>query len=296
MPYNWSMAKTKNDSELPRRETAYPYYPFRTSLKLAEAVKSCGGKREGVPKDVLADALKMGESSPSFAQVLASAKCFGMIEGRGSYRLTEDGVRYFFPTEDNESLKAKLSFFARPTAFRLLVDRFDGDRLPEAPVLANILLRHGKVPKSWVGRAASLFMDAVNELGLIDEGGRLRYAVALKKATRDSPVAPAAHEAFPEKVPFHQREIHEFARPTVRPGQSSDPQESSPAPATGSEPRPEYRTNVWSFREAGGMVRVESPDPLPRVLWERLKRYVDVLEPSGEQVEKKTEGTQPVGE
>lgn len=39
-------------------------------------------------------------------------------------------------------------------------------------------------------------------------------------------------------------------------------------------------SNHWVFSEAGGTVKLETPDPLPRALWERLKRYVDMLEPA----------------
>jgi hypothetical protein len=38
-------------------------------------------------------------------------------------------------------------------------------------------------------------------------------------------------------------------------------------------------TDTWLYREAGGSVRIETSNPLPRVLWERLVKYVAMLEP-----------------
>ncbi len=37
--------------------------------------------------------------------------------------------------------------------------------------------------------------------------------------------------------------------------------------------------DTWLYREAGGSVRIETSNPLPRVLWERLVKYVAMLEP-----------------
>jgi hypothetical protein len=275
--------KTEGDG---RREPAYPYYPFRTSIKLAEAVKDYGGGRDAVEKDVLAHELKMGQSSPSFAQVVASAKCFGMIEGRGSYRLTDESQKYFFPADQGESSKAKLAFFARPEAFQLLVKRFDGNKLPDAKTLGNILLRDGVVPKSWVARVTALFMDAANELGLIDEDGRLRYAVAMKKNATDT-LRDGSESSV--ETPAQSHETRVTSNPLLLSVNQPQPQSEMRSVADASV----KRSNVWSFSEAGGMVRVETPDPLPRVLWERLKRYVDVLEPAKEEETKKGVHVEP---
>jgi hypothetical protein len=299
------MVKHKQRTEQTRnKESAYPYYPFRACLKVAEAVKNCGGGRVDVAKDVLAHEMRMGESAPSFAQVIASAKCFGMIEGRGAYNMTEDAKCYFFPASETESEKAKLSFFGKPSSFRLLIGRFDGNRLPDAKTLANILLRDGRVPKSWISRVASLFVDAANDLGLIDDDGRLRYAVAMKKAGRSPPPgSPMGSEPATEEGQVRDKTVTD-SFPTSREGIITEhvgaPNVILPAKQRTQEPPAESdatnRTNVWWFREAGGMVRVESPDPLPRVLWERLKRYVDVIEPAAEQEKEKPVGTQPVRE
>lgn len=39
----------------------------------------------------------------------------------------------------------------------------------------------------------------------------------------------------------------------------------------------------WLYREAGGFVKMETSQELPRVLWERLVKYVAMLEPKESQ-------------
>jgi hypothetical protein len=50
----------------------------------------------------------------------------------------------------------------------------------------------------------------------------------------------------------------------------------SPPPSE-TAPQPGSRKTVWYYD--GGAYRVESPEPLPRATWEKLKRYIELLEP-----------------
>ena len=38
-------------------------------------------------------------------------------------------------------------------------------------------------------------------------------------------------------------------------------------------------SNACVFSQGQHTVKVETPNPLPRALWERLRKYVDLLEP-----------------
>jgi hypothetical protein len=260
------MAKQLNGDAV-RTEPAHPCYPWKKSLELATAIQHAGGDRSDVPRDMVAHELSMDAASPTLTQLLGSARSFGMIEGRGSSRLTENGRRYFFPAADTEKRQAELAFFGNPRSFKVLIERFDGNTLPSATTLANVLVQSGTVPKSWKDRVAGLFVDAATQLQIVDGGGRLRYKVALQEAARvrgnDS-----AHT------------MPEFLNPKKVATASVN---TEAAAEQISEPKQKARSanfNEWVFSEAGGMVRVETPNPLPRALWERLRRYVEVLEPA----------------
>ncbi len=263
------MAKTKVTPKPPRKspgEGGYPYNPLSAGLKLGSVIKDHGGGE--LPKSVIAGVISMGDSSPSFYQLCASTKCWGIVEGSRALKLTDAGHDYFFPTTESAARIAMLGFMKTPTVYAHLIDRFDGKRVPGPNLLSNLVHRECAVPSSWAGRAASLFVSSLSELGLIDEGGYLRYGAALHTATRNTPT-PADDQpdgAQEDAINVILRSNATTTVPTAAPLVTST--------VTG---------NVWQYKEAGGLVRLETPDPLPKALWDRLKKYVEMLEPSSNQ-------------
>src|SRR5437899_1892783 len=101
---------TKPDDNGGKREPVYPFYGLGRCLLVGKAVAEIGGGRAPVSKSVLASHLGLGEDSASLMQQVASAKYFGIIQGRSNYALTEDGMRYFFPTDGRDHQLAGLTF------------------------------------------------------------------------------------------------------------------------------------------------------------------------------------------
>src|SRR5437867_265173 len=89
---------------------AYPLVGLSNALEVARAVYEAGGANADVQKAVIASQLRTSHTSGAFLQRLASARSYGMIDGRGSYRLSEAGISYFLPTEQGDSKRALLSF------------------------------------------------------------------------------------------------------------------------------------------------------------------------------------------
>jgi len=150
----------------------YPYYPLAACLPIADAVKSLG--KQEVSKSLLASSLKEDQRSQTLQFKLASAKTFGMIEGRRQYSLTEIAKRYFFPTVTNDRQNALLEFLAHPRAFGSLIERFDGSKLPPVEILGNILHKESGVPESWKDRVAGMFLRSAQFISAVDEEGHLR--------------------------------------------------------------------------------------------------------------------------
>jgi hypothetical protein len=242
-----------------RSEPAYPYYPWKTCLETAAAVQRAGGARSDVSRNMLAHELQMDADMPALTQRIAAARAFGMIEGRGAYRLTDIAKRYFFPTSPDEARQAELGFFAFPRTFSALIARFDGNTLPAPASLANILLQQS-VPPSWKDRVAGIFKDAAEQLRIVDGAGRLRYMVAVHGAKIID--QPASDTTGGIGKPINQVHETDTAMPIT--------------PIGGSR----QQSNVWVYTEGGGTVRLETPNPLPRALWDRLTKYVEMLEPA----------------
>jgi len=204
-----------NESEI-QQSASYPYVPLQTALAVAEAVKQLGGNKTPVPKSLLASTLKENEKAQSFTFKIAATKCFNLIEGRSAYTLTENAKRYFFPTSDTDKIEASLSFLQSPSGFAEIIKRFDGQKIPESQMLANIFHTQLRVPESWAVRAASFFIRSAQAVGVIDEQGFLRFNAAkhgaLKTATEttltpDSPakidVQPTDQQEFTTSNGYH---------------------------------------------------------------------------------------------
>ncbi|HEX4119452.1 MAG TPA: hypothetical protein VH619_02395 [Verrucomicrobiae bacterium] len=251
-----AVLKTNASTEQGKKESVYPLYPLDEAIKIAEAVKDMGGSRSSVSKALLAKHMHYAETGPSFVQRIASAKTYGLIDGWGAYGLTDSAKRYFYPTNDTEKQNASLHFLSTPSAFKLLIERFDGERLPPNEMLGNVLHQEAKVPTSWKDRLASMFVRGAQSIGIIDAEGILRYGANMHNF---SPAETAREH--PGDVP----KIKVDAGAAT----SEAPERSGPG------------QTVWAFRhKSGERIRLETPEDMTRELWEKLNAYVQILKPS----------------
>lgn len=257
------MAKEEQQA---RQGGKYPYNAIPACLKLGKVVRDAGGE---VPKAVIARELGMDEGGSAFAQLVASSKCYGIVEGLRTLKLTDAGNEFYFPTTDCGERTAMFSFLASPAAFRFLISKFDGSRVPDTSLLTNMLHRQQGVPMSWAARAAGFFLSAAAEAGALDNKGFLRYAAGL-------------HSTGQQPAPSHREPV------SAQPGPPASPEvdvadDQSPLDQPVQWTRFRSKSNLWTYNEAGGTLRLETPDPLPRALWDRLTKYVKMLEPSDQQ-------------
>jgi hypothetical protein len=181
----------ENRDESRRETSAYPYTSLAAALKIADAVKECGGVRTNVSKGALAAHLGETEKAQGFSQRITSAKSFGLVEGRSDFQLSELAKRIYFPTDESDKSHALLLAFATPATFRQLIERYDGDPLPKKEILANVLHREIGVPESWKDRVASFFLNSAQNIGAINGHGILCFASSLRSNNvKSTPEAP----------------------------------------------------------------------------------------------------------
>lgn len=267
------MAKNpENTEDTDGARVQYPYCTLQKSLEGAIAIRDLGGVRASVQKSVLAHHLGVEEGSPAFKQLIGSMKAFGLVAGRGAYTLTELAKEYFFPTDDQQRRRALLKAVRSPVVFGALIDRFDGNQVPNNNLLGNVLHRDFRIAPSWAPRVATLFLGALRIADAVDAGGRMRYDSTFHKATvndGDSVDAPGPSASEHSAV---------MGTPHLTPSRA--PSNSSPQTSWFSEPA---TTNVWAFKMGGGAVRLETTDELPFALWRKLRDYVEVIKPSNPQ-------------
>lgn len=166
--------KTKEKNEAVKTEAAYPLYDLAEAVKVAGAVRDLGGSNAPVSRSLLAQHLKYAENGPSFFQRVAATRAFGLIDGRGSYSLTETAKQYFYPTVENGKESAAVKSLTFPKAFALLVQKFDGGKLPPIEMIGNIIHAEADIPVSKKSILAGLFLRSVQFIGAVDAGGFLR--------------------------------------------------------------------------------------------------------------------------
>ena len=251
------MANTSKDQQADQQRAdgmAYPLFTLSGCIRVAEAVRDLGGVNQEISKELLASRLNASEKSSTFQQRMASAKVYGMIEGRGAYRLTDAAKRYFYPASNSEKLNAGLSFLSAVSVFNEVIKRFDGSPLPNQDLLANILHRDYGVSKSWKDRVAGFFAGSAQYVGALDSQGYLRFKAAQHANPVSQPVNPGR-----EPAPVGSQVNQQPLSPRNPPAED---------------------TNVWNFSFKGENVRLETPPELSKPLWEKLNSYVQLLKPS----------------
>ena len=248
--------KKKPEAAEPVKRTVYPYYSLNKAIELAEIVRDHGGVNSDVSKSLLAQHLQTEETSPTLNGVLGAAKLFILVDGRGSYRLTDTAKRYFFPTTEKDQMTALLDMVNGPPLFRSLISRYDGTRLPTQAMLINLLTKDYGISESWRVRAASLFMSALERVGLIDSAGFLRYKASLHATANGN------------MVRMTNSPTTAIAPPAIDQPPSAMPVEST-------EQTPQSGVAGWTYKG----IRVEVPENLSMELWKKLSNYVNVLKP-----------------
>ncbi|HEX3857283.1 MAG TPA: hypothetical protein VHY30_08315 [Verrucomicrobiae bacterium] len=166
--------KTANEISESKVEASYPIYDLAEAVKIAEAVRDLGGSNSPVARSLLAQHLSYAENGPSFFQRVTATKAFGLVDGRGSYSLTDLAKQYFYPTVENGKEAAAVKALTTPKAFSILVQKFDGGKLPSIEMIGNIIRAEADIPVSKKNTVAGIFLRSVQFIGALDSGGFLR--------------------------------------------------------------------------------------------------------------------------
>ena len=262
------MTTAKSETGAPQRAwvvkatVTYPYHPLELCIELAKAVREIGNGRTEVTKSQLAHRLGVSEQSSDFAAKVASGKTYGLIDGRITLQLTEVARQYFFPTEEGDHIKKRclFKFFASPGLFKELIDLYDGSKPPSVQIISNLVGEKYGIPESWKGRIASYFLKSATYIGAMQPDGFLRF-----KAQLDGLVADSSDDPLPKD-------------PSDMVGDSS----SNSGKVTASfekERKPQQGVIVWTYPCGDKMLRIETPENMTKEIWEKLNKYIQVLQP-----------------
>jgi hypothetical protein len=267
------MTAKPNPSSSPAKRSrtstvSYPYHPIALCLDLAKGVREIGNGKQEVSRSLLASHLKIDENAADFSQKIASTKTYGLIDGRGTFKLTELSMGLFFPTADPEREKkiALLQAAAQPGAFAALLQRYDGSKPPSQELIGNVLSQQMGIPESWKMRVATFFIKSMEASGALGPDGFLRHAAELEKARQATTGGAAPTGTEPDRKVYNN-------------GATAGGRTSGNVGNMTQDESEQLGVIVWKYPYKGKSLRVETPEDMSREVWEKLNRYITVLEP-----------------
>lgn len=158
----------------------YPRATLQSSMQLAKAVDSFGGK---CSPELAAD--KLGKKiSGAFAAVIGSAVRFNLVQNKkGQLETTELYKQHKLAYSKSEADALLVAAFLSPGLFQNIYERFRGLELPLGH-FEKVLIREFSVPEQISSRVAKYFLDGAKQCGLLGANNILA-------ANASSPPAPS---------------------------------------------------------------------------------------------------------
>lgn len=170
-----------------QRSSPYPSYTIQQSLELVKTIYESYGNTVNVTREQAAKLL--GVSTSNIQSKMSTAVQYGFLtlKLKEGYMVSKQFIAWARPIDDAQRREALLTAFKSPSLYQALIARFDGNILPLAEPLANLLLQSHRIYEAGCGEAAKVFIDNANYLGLLDADKHLRV-------NGPAPAAPAPAE------------------------------------------------------------------------------------------------------
>ncbi len=237
------------------RSTRYPGVPMIEGIELARFVESKG--LDGLSAGDIATALGYKNiKTNTFSARLSAARQFGLLELKDEgYWITPLARSILHPVDPAELPKLYRKALLVPPLYADLAERLGGKRVPDAPILGNILYHHHAIIANAKQAAAECFIESARFAGALGddlflhlEGADLPGAPPVAAQPVTPPVA-----ASPAPATISNRPAPAAPRVPAAPGQG----------------RTRFDLLLWGADE-GKAVRVRAPEAMTEESFERL--------------------------
>ncbi|MBX6314068.1 MAG: hypothetical protein IRY99_14315 [Isosphaeraceae bacterium] len=204
---------SRDDANRARRErsTRYPGAPLAECVEFCRVIDTRG--LDGLPASAIAAALGYKNAKTNtFSARLSAARQFGLLGlTEAGYTLTPLARSILHPVDPSELPGLYRRALREPPLYAELAQRLADRRLPEAPILANLLYHHHGITASAKLLAAESFLASVRFAGALDDEGIFRPeggSIAGTAATNHAEAVPlvnAAAERPPASTPPPRR-------------------------------------------------------------------------------------------
>ncbi len=276
------------------RSKQYPRVPLQVSIELVQTMDQKG--LDGLAKDDIAAALGYSNiKTNTFSGRLSAAGQFGLltIQGNKEYHLTPLARAILHPVDPREVPALHRKALRKSGLYSTLIDRFEGKRLPEPALLANLLYRDFDITSNAKLLAAENFLESLRFAGALTADGVLladrtgqadpsthatvaldahagpRLTEVASSASRDAlePDLDDDHvdnldEPDEPVAPHRERPTSRAPRPHRRPDPGPKASAGRPAPVR-------FDLHLWGADD-GKVIQVRAPETVTPESFERL--------------------------
>jgi hypothetical protein len=155
------------------RSVAYPASTINNSREFTQTIYSHFGGNSFNTRETIGKILK---KSPQILKAPISACVqYGLLEMRSSigYKPTPRFMDLYKQDDPDIYREAMISCLKEPELYSTLLDLYKGDIVPALPVLANSLFKKHKIIENVSEKAASIFLQNLEDLDLIGNDRKL---------------------------------------------------------------------------------------------------------------------------
>ncbi len=177
------MSETEGTSKGKRERSArYPGSPLGDVVELCRFLDARG--LDGLSANDIGAALGYKNIRTSaVSSRLSAARQFGLLVlNESSYTLTPLAKAIVHPTDLAELPALYRQALVVSPLYADLLRRFDGKKMPDAAVLANLLYHHHEITSRAKESAADVFLESLRFAGAIDEEGIVRPGPNMSEA------------------------------------------------------------------------------------------------------------------
>jgi hypothetical protein len=171
-----------------RRSSRYPGVPLAEALDFVRVIDARGFS--GLPTEELALALGIKNvRTNTFSARLSAARQFGLLKSQDEgFAPTLLARAILHPTDPLDVSRLLRQALVEPPLYASLAARYAGKVVPEAGVLANVLLHHEGITATAKDAAAANFLESARFVGALEGDGVLH----LQHREASSPSTPSA--------------------------------------------------------------------------------------------------------
>lgn len=204
-PSNGATDPAAPKAPVAQRSSPYPSFTIQQSLDLTKAIYDNYGSNFDVTREQTAQVLN--QSTTSVQSKMSTAVQYGWLtlKPKIGYRVSDLFIKWMRPISEEQKNEAMLTSFRNPGLYQALITKFDGNVLPPANLLANILRQDHRIYDSACDEAARIFIENANFLGVLGSDKHLR--LNSRTSNMEQPAPPAGEDGARQDVVVLSAEV-----------------------------------------------------------------------------------------